>query len=189
MVNGGDFRADLGAADDGGEGAGRIGHEGTEVAHLLLQQEAGDGGEEGGDTSGRGVRAVGGAERIVHVETREPGEGGGETAVIRLLLGVEAQVLKERHLAGREEAGHVFGGFADTVLGEGDGRSEELGQPLADRHQAEIGIALALWASEVGADEHGGSVLDEVSDGRERLADAGVVGDGASIKGHVQVGS
>ena len=36
---------------------------------------------------------MGGAEGIVHVEACEPSEGGGEGAVVGLLLGVEAQVL------------------------------------------------------------------------------------------------
>ena len=90
VVDGGDLGADLGAADDGGEGTGRIGDERAEVAHLLLQQEAGHAGEEGGDARGGGVGAVGGPEGVVDVDVGERAEGGGEDAVVRLLFGVES---------------------------------------------------------------------------------------------------
>ena len=189
VVDGGNLGADLGAPDDGGEGAGRGGDERAEVAHLLLQQEAGDGGEVGGNARGRGVGAVGRAEGVVDVQAREPGEGGGEGVVVGLLLGVEAQVLEERHLARGEGSGDVLGGTADAVLGEGDVLPKKLGQSLSDGREAEIGAALAPGATEVGTDEHGRAVLGQVADGGERLADAGVVGDGASIKGHVEVGA
>ena len=171
------------------KGRGRVGNERAEVAHLLLQEQAGDAGEKVRDADSGGVSAVGGAEGVVHVERREGAEDSSEDAVVRLLLGVEAQVFEQGHVTGTEGLGDLHGGHADAVFGEGDGLAEQLGETLADGREAELGVALALRAAEVGADEDGGAARDEVLDRRQGLANAGVVGNGAILEGHVEVGA
>ena len=88
-----------------------------QVVQLLLQQEAGDGGLEVlGHALRGGVRAVGGAERVVHVQLRRRRQLLGELGVVALLLLVEAHVLEQQHAAvgrGGHRGRHLL---ADAVV-------------------------------------------------------------------------
>ena len=55
-----------------------------------------------GEGHDRGVRPVGGAERVVHVRVGELGEAAGETRFVRLFTRIEPQVLEHRDVAGGE---------------------------------------------------------------------------------------
>ena len=70
-----------------------------ESVDLALHEQAGVGRQELGDADGRGVRAVGRAEGVVDVDVGVRGELRRELRVVGLLLGVEAQVLEQEHLA------------------------------------------------------------------------------------------
>ena len=52
-----------------------------------------------GDGLDRGVGAVGGGEGVVDVDVGQRGQRAGEAVVVRLLLGMEAQVLEQEDLA------------------------------------------------------------------------------------------
>ena len=91
---------DLGAAEDRRERPLRVLEELREHLDLALHQQPGVGRQELGDADGRGVGAMGGPERVVDVDVaRTTASACGELRVVRLLLGVEAQVLEEQHLA------------------------------------------------------------------------------------------
>jgi hypothetical protein len=62
---------------------------------LLLEQETRVPREHPGNALGRGVRAMRGAERIVHVQVEPRGELLRERGVVPLLLRMEAHVLEE----------------------------------------------------------------------------------------------
>ena len=93
-----DLVADLGAADDRRERVLRVLEQLAEVGELLLHEQAGVGGAELRDPDGAGVRPVGGAEGVVHVDVAVRREGLGEGRVVRLLLHVEAEVLEQQDL-------------------------------------------------------------------------------------------
>ena len=66
----------------------------AQIAKLLLHEEPGDRRlEQAGDGLGAGVRPMGGAERVVHVEVAQRGEALGQAPVVLLLPGIEAGVL------------------------------------------------------------------------------------------------
>ena len=71
---------------------------------LALHQQAGVGRQELGDPDRRGVRPMGRPERVVDVDVGIRRQRGGERRVVLLLLGVEAEVLEEEHLARRGAA-------------------------------------------------------------------------------------
>ena len=66
-----DLVLDLEPADDEDERALDLAEELAELAQLALEQQAGVGGQEVRDALGGGVRAVRGAERVVHIDVRE----------------------------------------------------------------------------------------------------------------------
>ena len=55
---------------------------------------------------------MGGPERVVDVDVGVGGERRGERRVVRLLLGVEAQVLEQQDLAGPQPLDGVLGADA-----------------------------------------------------------------------------
>ena len=73
----------------------------AEIAQLLLHQQPGAGlRHQPDDRLDRGVRAMRGAERVVHVDVGERGQPLREAGVVLLFLGVEAQVLEQDDAAG-----------------------------------------------------------------------------------------
>ncbi len=97
-----DLVGDLGPADDGGEGPGRVLEQAREVADLALHEQAGVGRQELGHADGRGVGAVGRAEGVVDVDVAVARQRRRELRVVGLLLVVEAEVLEQQQLAGLE---------------------------------------------------------------------------------------
>ena len=120
-----DLVGDLGAADDGDEGAVGVGDGLAEVGEFLLHEQAGGALaalllDEVRDAFGGGVGAVCGTEGVVDVDVAELGELFGEGWVVGLFGGVEAQVFEQESLAGLEVAGHLARDGADAVGREGD---------------------------------------------------------------------
>lgn len=201
-----DLVADLGAAEDGEEGAlGRL--EGLrEVVELLLHEEAGGLlGEV--DADHRAVAAVGGAESVVDVDVAEGGEALAElldgglvgldlvalsVLAAALLLGVEAQVFEEHDAAVGGLVDGLLRGLADAVVGESDLlATEELLELGDDGLEGVLGVDLAVGTAEVGHQDDGlRAILNSVLDGGESTDDALVVGDlgvGLLVEGHVEV--
>ena len=79
----------------------------AEEGQLLLHQEAGDGGQIMRDALGAGVRAVRRAEGVVDVDIAQRGKLPRKAGIVRLLFGMEAQVLQQQHLAGLERVRHA----------------------------------------------------------------------------------
>ena len=92
---------------------------------------------------------MGGAEGIVHVHVGKRGQLGGEGGVVGRLLGMEAQVLEQQQPAGGKRAGGGRDVGTDTVVNLLDRPVQQLGQPLGDRVQAQLGHGLPLGAAEV----------------------------------------
>ena len=128
------------------------------------QQPAGGRGQRAGRPDDRGVGPVRGAEGVVHVAVEPVDEAGDEGGVVRLLAGVEAQVL------GQLDAGAAArrGGPARRPSSSG-GRARPSAAPGGSRPRS--GRALRLQPLERG---QGG-------------ADAQVVGDLAALHRHVEV--
>ena len=96
---------DLGAANDRHEGRLGIVEQARQGIDLPLHQEAEAGRQEMGDTLGRGVGAVRGAERIVDVEIGEVGQFLGQGGIVVLLPRVEPEVLQQQDVTVLELVG------------------------------------------------------------------------------------
>ena len=118
-----------------------------------------------------------GGEGVVDVHVPEHRQAARQAVVIPLLAGVEAQVLQQQHLAGPQLLDGMGGLVAHHLVGLGDGDAvEELAQPLGHRVQLQLGLRLALGASEVGHEHQPGAAFETVSEGRQGGADPAVVG-------------
>lgn len=96
-----------------------------------------------------------------------------------LLLGVEAEVLKQDDLATGGAVDGLLDLGADAVLSEGDGLAEQLGQDGDDGLKAVLLVDLAVRTAEVGHQDDGlGAIVDGILDGGQSTDDALVVGDG-----------
>ena len=120
---------------------------------LALHQQPGVGRQELGDADRRGVRPVRRPERVVDVDVGVRRERRGEGRVVRLLLGVEAQVLEQQHLARPEALDRVLRPDPERVAGDRHVAPQELGQALADRPQAEAVLDLAVGPPEVAGED------------------------------------
>ena len=77
------------------------------------------------DALGRRVRAMRGAERVVDVDVAERRECRRERGIVRLFLGVEAQILEQDDAARRWRRPRSAAWRSDAVGREGDGLSEQ----------------------------------------------------------------
>ena len=153
---------------------------------------------------------MGGAERVVDVAVRIGSEflhelllglldsllgslllflGGilGETAGLAFFLGVETEVLQEEGLTRLQGSGLRVGLLA--ILGELHGNAQALGHMVHDVLEGELRIHL-LGTSEVGHDDQGTALLQDLLEGGHGPADAGVVRDAeVLVQGDVEVDS
>ena len=97
------------------------------------------------------VRAVHRPEGVVDVDVAEPRELAREGLVVGLLLGVEAEVLEQRHAPVAQVVHHLAGAVADAVVGEHDVAAEQVGEALARGGERELRVAALLRAAEVRA--------------------------------------
>mmetsp|Transcript_56328 Transcript_56328/g.155511 ORF Transcript_56328/g.155511 Transcript_56328/m.155511 type:complete len:454 (+) Transcript_56328:206-1567(+) len=184
----GDLRRDLGAADDGSKRLLAVRDGAVKELKLLGKEEARNRrGEELGHALGRGVGAVGGAERVVDEKVERSRELLDEAGLVLLLLLVEAGVLKDDELALVHAVDQGLGLVANAVAGELDLGANVLGHALGARGKRELVLRAVLRAAKVRAGGDLGTSVEKVLQGRDRRADAGVVGDGLAVKRDVKV--
>ena len=173
--------AHLGAAQDDDVGAVRVAEDLAE--HLDLGQDEAARGvrQQPRDVGDAGLLAVHDAEAVADEQVGEPGELGGEgTAyggVLARLAGVVAHVLQQGDVAVAEPGHHRRRGLAGHVGREGDRAPEQLGEARGDRRERQLGLGLALGAAQVGHEDDARPARAQRLDGRQRRADAAVVGD------------
>ncbi len=132
--------------------------------------------------------AVGGAEGVVDVDLSQGSELFGETGVVLLLLGEEADVLKQHDITVGHRAHLGLSIGADAAVGLGDGLAQQLAQAGRHRREAHVLFHFTFGATEVGRKDHLGALAGQIIDGGQRRADAGVIGDGAGIvEGNIEI--
>ena len=131
---------------------------------------------------------MGGAERIANVEVAEAGQFAGEYRVVLVLLLVEAQVLKHQHITNVHIRHRLHRGVADAIGGKVDRLLQQLAEQGGNWLEAVLHVRLALWPAQMRHQDHLTAMLQQIVDGRQMGADAGVVGDVAIlVLRHVEV--
>ena len=102
---------------------------------------------------------------------------------------MEAQVLKEHHIAVVGLVDNLLNLGADGVRGDGHALAQQLLELGHHRLQRVLGVDLAVRAAEVGhQDDSLGAIVDSVLDGGDGTSDALGVGDFLiGVEGHVEV--
>ena len=147
------------------------------VGQFLLHQQAAYGREEGRDSSGGAVGAVGAAERIVHKNLRERGKLLRQFHVVLFLAGVEPHVFQQQHPAIRQGFRFGFGFRAHAGFGKLHRHAEQRAQRRGDGTQTLFRIDLTLRTAEVAAQNDFGALSDQILQCRQGFLDAGGIGD------------
>ena len=189
VIDHADLGGHLGAAQDRHQGALGVSQGAAHNLQLLLDQEAGHGGQVGCHAGGGGVGAVHGAEGVGHVHVGHGRHFPGQLGVVLGLALLKAGVLQQQDLAGLQGGGFGGGIGADHVGGHDDLAAQQLAQALGHGSQAELGIGSLLGFAQVGAGDHRRILLQQVLDGGQGGHDALVVGDGTGglVLGHIEV--
>jgi hypothetical protein len=107
--------------------------------------------------------------------------------VLAGLTGLEADVLDQADVSVGERGGQLLGGGTHDILGKLDVEVHELAQTLGDRGQGELGVDLALGASQVSQHGDAGASLVKLGQGGQSGLDAAVVGDLVAVERHVEI--
>ena len=120
-----------------------------------------------------------GAEGVVDVDVGQRGQAGGELGVVLRLPRLVADVLEQQHVARtRARRARSSTSSPDHRRRQLHRRAEQLGEPLGDRPQRQLRLAV-LRPAEVRDEHQRGPALAQLLDRRQRGADPGVVGDRA----------
>ena len=117
------------------------------------------------DTLGAGVRPMGGAERVVHIDLAQRGQLAGKVRIVGFLFGMESQILQEQYLARLQSLGHGRRLGTDAVGRQLDRHSKQLAKPDRDRAQAERPVEGALGTPEVGHQHDLRAMVEQIVDG------------------------
>ena len=180
---------DLGAAEDGHEGAGRVPERQAQRLELRLQQRTGRGARKAaGAGVHRGVRPVGGPEGVVHVLVPVGRQRRRELGCVPRFSRVEPQVLEQNDLS-RPEFGRIRARIPSRPRLEADRVTQELLEPLRDGAEAERGVRHPARPSQMGGDHDRRSHLARGADRRQGGPEAAVVRHPPVREGRVQVGA
>ena len=118
------------------------------------------------------------------VKDENVSQGGqlfGKFGVVFLLLNAEAEVFHQNHLARLEGGALGLGVRSQHVGGHGDGDAQELFQVIPGGEQGHFLLPLAVGPPQVGQENHGGVMLQQVADGRQGGDDPGVIVNDAGL--------
>src|SRR2546430_8674380 len=130
-------------------------------------------------------------ERIVYIKIAKFRERLSEHRIVRFFLRLEADVLEQSDIAVFHMLDDLFWHFPNRVLTEYDRLMDQGVQIIADRTKRIFLNALSFWATKMRHQNRFRTVLAQVVNGRQALADARVVGDAnlsaAHFGRHVEV--
>jgi hypothetical protein len=115
-------------------------------------------------------------ERVVHVDIAELGELPREGFVVLLFLLVEPEVLEQADLVRAQIVDDLLRRVPHAVVGQEHLVAGQLREAGAARLEGEVPLA-GLRAAHVRREDHLRASVHDQLDGRERLADAGIVRD------------
>ena len=179
---------DLGASENGPDRTLRLVEDAAERRQLPRHEQSRHRrAQVPGDGLDRGVRAVGGGERVVDVDLGQSGQGLGECRVVVLLFRMEAQVLEHQELARPEGVGRRLDLGSDAVRRQRHGLTEELGESRRRGPERVLGIGLALGAPEMRGEDHRRPGIEAMTNRRQGRGNPRVVGDARAVERDIEV--
>ncbi len=127
------------------------------------------------------------SESVVDVEVGERRQPIGEGAVVRLLSGIEPEILEQNHLSGLDVRANGRGGLSYNLVERHHVAAKQLRQAVGHRSQPQVLDDRALRATEVRREHERGSPVEELVQRRKGRADPEIVRDLPCIKRDVEV--
>ena len=119
----------------------------VEILQFLFHQQAhGRFRDKLGDAGGAGVRAMRGAEGIVHIKIAEFCQRFGKFGIVRFFLRMETKILEQRHVALLHVRDNFFRHLADGVVTENDRMIDQGVQIISHRSQRILVDSVCLSA-------------------------------------------
>jgi hypothetical protein len=118
-----------------------------------------------------------GAEGVIHEDLGEVGHALRERGVVFLFTGVEAGVFEQKHVAIAERERLGLRLVADAIAGKGHRLADQGAERRSDGREGLLRITLAFRTAQVARQDDFGPFFDQELDRRQRLLDAGGVGD------------
>src|SRR5690348_1327646 len=159
----------------------------VEVIEFALHRTSGGRRQEMGDRLRRGMRTMGGGERVVDEKIAERRHLFGKDRIVGFFARMKAGVLEQEDVAIAQLRDRRPGDSADAIVGERDRLAEFLGQGRRHRLQRHGGNALSLRPVEMREQDNACALVGELAHGRRLTRDARHIGDGAILHRHVQV--
>ncbi len=182
---------DLRAAEHHHIGLPRRHGEPLEDPELLLDEKARRARQLLGQFVDAGLLAMDHPESVGDERVTESRQLAGEipavAVILRGLVSMEPEVLQERDVAIPEPAHGILGRFADRVMPEHHGPAQKLAKANGDRLETVLEVAVPIRPAEMRDHHDLRTHADESVQGRQRGADASVVGDRAVFERYVQV--
>ena len=97
--------------------------------------------------------------------------------VVLLFAGVKPEVLEQHDVARLRGRNGRLCRVSHTVRGKLHRLSEKIGKSRRHRSKRELRFPLTLGSSKVGRQDDGGTLVERISDGRDRRANARVIAD------------
>jgi len=157
-----DFVFDLRPADRAHERLARMLRELAQRRQLRFHQEARRRRKIVSDAFRRCVRAMCGAEGVVHVEVAERRERFCKGSVVRFLFGMEAHVFEQHDVAIAQSCNRGICRRAHTVVGKGNGNAQTCREFCGDGAQRERGDGLAVGPSQMRQDDRPCAVFVQI---------------------------
>ena len=158
-----------------------------ERLELLLHRSSGMGGHLVRKPFRRRVRAMGGGERVVHIDVAELGERVDMGGIVLLLALMEARVLEQKHVAVLHFRDRVLGRLADAVGREGDRPLDDVGDRGGDGPQRIGLVRAALGPAEMGEQNDLAALVGDFRDRRRDAFDARRIGHPAVLGRNVEI--
>ena len=115
------------------------------------------------------------------------GVSGAFVGVLRGLLRVETNVLKQHNVAIVHGGDLGLSVLAVGVLGQRHVGAEQLAEAGGNRGQAQLRNDLALRAAKVGHEDDLGAFFAQGLDGRQSSLDSTVIGDGGAVQRNIEI--
>mmetsp|Transcript_3805 Transcript_3805/g.5699 ORF Transcript_3805/g.5699 Transcript_3805/m.5699 type:complete len:200 (+) Transcript_3805:832-1431(+) len=131
--------------------------------------------------------AMGGSEGIIDEKVEWGSKLLNESSLVLGLLLVETSILKHDNISFLGSIYNLGNLLSDTVGGKGNSLVKKLRHALGTRSKRELVLWAVLGASQMGADSYDGTLSFEVLNGRDGRTDTGIVSDGLSVEGNVDI--
>ena len=131
--------------------------------------------------------AMGAAEGVVDEDIAQRGKLLGHGGVVLGFARVEARVFEHEHFTRLERGRSFFRLRAGGIAGELDGRVDQRRQVVGGHLHAEFRVRPAFGAAQMAHEDYGCAVFEQVVDGGQGGADAGVVADLSIAQRYIEV--